>query len=368
MSITATPQGDIPEDEVERDREDDRSHPVLGKRIAAVKPTVLVIAERAKGRKGTTELAKVLETSARQLATPGGCVGIIVNRVATARELKARLGSEAVLLTGRMRPLDRDRLFDETLKPLLSNAEGTPPQFVIGTQCLEIGADFDFHALVTECASLDALRQRFGRLNRVASDSAKAIVVIRGDQADVKEKESDRDPIYGNSLPLTWKWLNAHQDGKNDEKLPWIDFGVASIRVKWDETPSGQQSEINAPSSNAPVLFPAHFDCWVQTSPIPMPDPDPAPFLHGTNKAASDVQVVFRSDLGSDHLKWADIVALCPPSSSEAVPVRIGVFRNWLAEKPIIDNSGDVEGESEEMSEDGDFFLPAALSMARPGE
>ena len=198
------------------------------------------------------------------------------------------------------------------------------------------------------------------------ANSAKAIVVIRGDQADVKEKESDRDPIYGNSLPLTWKWLNAHQDGENDEKLPWIDFGVASIRVKWDETPSGQQSEINAPSSNAPVLFPAHLDCWVQTSPIPMPDPDPAPFLHGTNKAASDVQVVFRSDLGSDHLKWADIVALCPPSSSEAVPVRIGVFRNWLAEKPIIDNSGDVEGESEEMSEDGDSFLPAALLWRGP--
>src|SRR5208282_387741 len=108
---------------------------------------------------------------------------VIVNRVATARLLAKELS--AVLLTGRMRPLDRERVFDEKLRPLLSNADGAPPPFVVGTQCLEVGADFDFHALVTECASLDALRQRFGRLNRVARrPSAKAVVVIRGDQIE----------------------------------------------------------------------------------------------------------------------------------------------------------------------------------------
>ncbi len=248
VSITATPRGDIPEDDIERDREDDRSHPVLGKRIAAIKPATLVVAEKAKGNRGTAELVKVLEKWARELATPGGCVGIIVNRVATARALKAEFGNDAVLLTGRMRPLDRDRLFDEKLGPLLSNAEGIPPKFVIGTQCLEVGADFDFHALVTECASLDALRQRFGRLNRVAKrETAKAVVVIRGDQTEPPEKEGDSDPIYGNSMPLTWKWLNAHKDGETDKELPWIDFGVASIRQKWDTTSDEERATLNAP-------------------------------------------------------------------------------------------------------------------------
>ena len=129
-------------------------------------------------------LALVLASQAIELAEDFACTGIIVNRVATARALKEELGDDAVLLTGRMRPLDRDRVVNEKLKGLLSNADGELPKFVIGTQCLECGADFDFHALVTECASLDALRQRFGRLNRVA----------RRDDAQGAQDQADGEP------------------------------------------------------------------------------------------------------------------------------------------------------------------------------
>ena len=315
-----------------------------------------MVAEKAKGRNAIAELVKVLEKHARELSNEFACVGIIVNRVKTARELKAKLGDDAVLLTGRMRPLDRDRLFAEKLQPLLSNAEGDPPKFVIGTQCLECGADFDFHALVTECASLDALRQRFGRLNRVAKrPTAKAVIVIRGDQIEPKEKENERDPIYGNSLPDTWKWLTDRADGRTEDETPWIDFGVSAIRNKWDATSPENRATVTAPSSDAPVLFPAHLDCWVQTNPKSTPDPDPALFLHGPKKPGQpDVQVVFRRDLGEDTEKWADIVSLCPPSSSEAVPVPIGVFKKWLAGEDIDDQSSDVEGEAVAPEDDKD--------------
>jgi CRISPR-associated endonuclease/helicase Cas3 len=355
ISITATPPADI--SDVERDNEEDRSHPVLGARIAAKKIATLVIAEKAKGKSGTSELVKVLEERARSLSSPDGCVGVIVNRVATARALKAvfdERGEDAVLLTGRMRPLDRDRLFRERLQPLLSNGSGAPPRFVIGTQCLEVGADFDFHALVTECASLDALRQRFGRVNRVAKrDTARAFVVIRGDDVEPKEKESDRDPIYDNSLPNTWKWLNEQRDGESEEKQSWIDVGAASIRAKMNQMTADQCAALNAPAPEAPALLPAHLDSWVQTSPMPVPDPDPAIFLHGTGERLPDVQVVFRADLGANHESlWPKIVGLCPPSSSEALPVRVGVFKEWLTGGTFVDTSGDVEGELEAIQND----------------
>lgn len=339
VSITATPTTD---GEVMRADADDENHPVLGKRIRASKPATLVVAEKAKGKgkKGTDELVKVLEQHARELAKEFACVGVIVNRVKTARDLAKALGEEAVLLTGRMRPLDRDRIFEEKLKPLLSNADGTPPKFVVGTQCLECGADFDFHALVSECASLDALRQRFGRLNRVANrPSAKAVIVIRGDQTE----DTTEDPVYGASLAETWKWLkqNAQPDG--------FDFGVSAVTEMVKRV---VLTPLNAPTDDAPVLFPAHLDCWVQTHPTPTPDPDPAIFLHGPKKPGQpDVQVVFRSDLGEKPDLWLEIVALCPPSSSEAVAVPISVFKKWLAGIPVDDQTSDVEGEVVEVDE-----------------
>jgi CRISPR-associated endonuclease/helicase Cas3 len=332
VSMTATPASDVPEDQVERDGDDDRAHKVLGPRIATSKPTKLIVADRATGEKWQSEFVRELANEARQLADEGfASVGIIVNRVATARLLAKELN--AVLLTGRMRPLDRDRLFNEKLHPLLSNAEGIPPQFVVGTQCLEVGADFDFHGLVTECASLDALRQRFGRLNRVAVRSAaKGVVVIRGDQTE----DTTNDPVYGASLANTWKWLNEKAANRV------FDFGVAAVRETLEGVDVGP---LNAPSVDAPVLFPSHLDCWVQTNPIPTPDPDPAVFLHGPRSGVPDVQVIFRADLGDNSDQWPDIVALCPPSSSEAVLVPIDAFRKWLAGGQQRDESGDVEGE-----------------------
>jgi CRISPR-associated endonuclease/helicase Cas3 len=322
-------------------------HPVLGKRIAASKPARLAIAERAKGKNATVELVKALEKHARELSSEFSCVGIIVNRVKTARQLATRLGNDTVLLTGRMRPLDRDRLCRDRLTALLSSSDESsrpPPKFVVGTQCLECGADFDFHALVTECASLDALQQRFGRLNRVAKrTAAKAVIVVRADQTD----DTSDDPVYGESLARTWQALRSKAAGDV------FDFGIAAVRRAFDGV---HIQSLNAASMDAPALLPVHLDCLVQTSPKPCLDVVPAVFLHGPTAPSLDVQVVFRSDLGDDPSLWTEIVSLCPPSSSEAMPVPIYVFKQWLASKSIEDDSGDVEGETahEEHPEDSD--------------
>jgi len=78
--------------------------------------------------------------------------------------------ADIVLLTGRMRPFERDRLVDRWKPYLRATRPDDPgrPIVVVATQCLEVGADFSFEALTSEAASLDALRQRFGRLARRA--------------------------------------------------------------------------------------------------------------------------------------------------------------------------------------------------------
>ena len=158
--------------------------------------------------------------------------------------------------------------------------------------------------------------------------------MIRGDKRDT----AAQDYVYGESLPETSDWLQANAvDGV-------IDFGIDAL--KQTLLNSGKDvATLNAPAVDAPVLFPAHLDCWVQTSPKPTPDPDPALFLHGPKDRILDVKVVFRDDLGEDVEQWIDIIALCPPSSSEAVAVPIKLFKRWLAGESIDDSTSDVEGE-----------------------
>ena len=336
MSATPPPGVDLFEDLSEESR--DPAHP-LGQRQLAHKPAILKTVEKAKGKQATSAMAKVLAEAASGLVNDERrAIVVFVNRVATAREtyclLHSREDLDAVLLTGRMRPVDKDALVEQCLKPLESAQADkrslAKPMIVVATQTLEVGADLDFDGLVTECASLDALRQRFGRLNRMGRPiEVRAVILVRGDQAGDKGD----DPVYGEALTRTWNWLNEHKDDNGE-----VDFGIAYL-------PDGDSS-LNAPSVNAPVMLPAHVDCWAQTAPEPQPSPDVDPFLHGPREGAADVQVCWRADLDLiDEKETAlELLSLCPPSSSEALPVPVGVFRRWLAGEDATDDSTDVEG------------------------
>ncbi|MBB4266686.1 type I-G CRISPR-associated helicase/endonuclease Cas3g [Roseospira visakhapatnamensis] len=285
-------------------------------------------------------------------------IGVVVNRVATARQVFEALRSasageperDAILLTGRIRPSDRDRLLKDWLPWIKANREQDPqrPLFVVATQTVEVGANLDFDALVTEAAALDALRQRFGRLDRLGKRHAQhlpspAVVVIRSDQTS----DTYDDPIYGKALSATWKDLQSISERKV------VDFGVNAL----DQAITKQEIDINAmvaPARDAPVLFPAHLNAWVQTDPVPEPDPDVAPFLHGVADRPADVQVVWRADLteaNADH--WGRIVTLMPPRTREAMPVPLSEVRAWLRGNPT-GAVADVEGVSQAPSERSD--------------
>jgi CRISPR-associated endonuclease/helicase Cas3 len=368
VTMTATPSSDVPKKAIVRAEADDRAHPVLGPRLKARKPTTLVVVEKAKGANAFAALASELAAQAVALAKEPEfkAIAIIVNRVAVAKMTHALLSqqsdSDAVLMIGRMRSLDRDRVVAEWLKKLSADASGeralTRPVFVVATQCLEVGANLDFDAMVSECASLDALRQRFGRLNRMGRDiPARGMIVIRADQV----KPKDEDPIYGAALPATWEWLNQNADeveatptgkraGKKQATITHkqIDFGVAALnKLLAQEENEALLPSLQAPSQSAPVMLPAHIDCWAQTAPAPLPSPDPAVFLHGPERGAPEAQVVWRADLNSessDEEAWVETVSLCPPTSGEQLAVPLSLFRRWMRGEAEAPDLADVEG------------------------
>lgn len=379
VRLTATPE------KIEsgfREDEADFDHPVLKPRFVARKMASLYLvkcetakvenlkAKREIERANRENLVDAIVAKALSLATGESVrvVGVVVNRVATARKVHENLmkeeQGEAVLLTGRSRPFDRDRLLERLLPRIAAGRDRKIEKegvlFVVATQCIEVGANLDFDALVTECASLDAIRQRFGRLDRLGQlGNSSAFVVAREDQVAPKAPD---DPVYGPALKATWWWLQSKTQTTSSSKkrkkssnilgdLP-IDFGIAAMRATaWGD------DEINSllpPRVQAPIMLPAHLDLWVQTHPIPAADPDPAFWLHGPRTGPADCQLIWRADLDPERQDdWVRIVAINPPSSAEALPVPIQAAKSWLKSLDDVDFSDQEGATGEQVDERG---------------
>ncbi len=340
-------------------QEDDYLHPLLNQRLVCSKPTELV---EIKATEDTGIIAKVLADAALAILNnlpvtdEQPVIGIVVNRVATARSIfellrKQTENVDTILLTGRIRATDRDNLLAQYLPRMKSGRSpqtNSKPLFVVATQTIEVGADLDFDALVIEAASLDALRQRFGRLNRLGQRPHCRAAVLYA-------KASKDDPIYGEALPKTWKWLNEHSDAKikgkgKGKKTKQFDFGIQTLNALLEAV---DLTPFNIRQAHAPVLLPAHLDALVQTSPNPRFSPDPALLLHGPNSQEEDVQLVWRADLpeeiSRDNLSAlnAALQAL-PPAAHETLSIPLYALKAFLrheADADVIDLEGGADKE-----------------------
>jgi CRISPR-associated endonuclease/helicase Cas3 len=359
---------------------EDHAHPVVKQRLSAHKfaelATVKVAGEDEDAKRKA--LASHLAAAARRLLGESTrVIGIVVNRVDTARHAYALLEQhqekfDVILVTGRMRALDRDRMVREHLLPCVGagrDRTATPRStIVIATQCIEAGADLDFDALVTECASLDALRQRFGRLDRRGElGSSTSVIAIRSDQVSLDHE----DPVYGGALAATWQWLGSIASSGT------VDMGVAFLPPALDDT-GAPRVDLTAPALDAPVLLPAHVDAWAQTTPRPAQDPDVSLWLHGPRESAADIQVVWRHGVTFDGpMSKADEAAIiahlsaCRPSSLESVTVPLAAARRWLAGQvpsAIADVlAGDAEG-SDAWDRKGDEAQKAKVVLRWEGD
>ena len=345
VTLTATPRGDGEGAPAFGLEDDDRADKTLSKRLEAKKPATLrLVPTEALTPAHATALAHEAKTlwdrdKPRTLA-------VVVNRVALARavfaDLRTAVGDDdanaeetrtarVILLTGRTRELDRAELLETHRARLLSGARDDPnalPLVVVATQTIEAGADFDFDAMVTQIAPLDALRQRFGRLNRTGRPiPASAVIVAAKDEV---AKKAD-DVVYGDRARATWDWLTTIAPAPASKKdAPAVDFGLTAMAARLD----GQDvTDLCSASPDAPILRPADVTLLSWTAPVPAVDPAVSLFLHGPKSGPADVQIVWRADIDPDaEALAAEVLALVPPHTGETLAVPVWAARRWLRE------------------------------------
>ena len=322
--------------------DDDWADPVLGPRLRVSKVAKLQAIE---GHRHTclaeAAIAVVGDLRVSGIAAPA--VAVVVNRVARARAVFAALcaaeaaqGWRVDLIVGAARGVDRAHA-EESLAPIRTGAarELSAPQVLVATQTIEAGVDIDLDGLISEAAALDALRQRFGRLNRGARAIAPRAVVFAREREDLRGE----DPVYGLAIGLTWTALGgtgAH-----------VDFGIEAMskRLRAFAADGGVVDALTAPRRNAPVLMPAYVALWSQTAPVPLCDPEVSLFLHGPDRDPDLVQVLWRADVTKADLdpdagdadararraRWvAELLALAPPLAGEVIELPVWAVRDWL--------------------------------------
>ena len=94
---------------------------------------------------------------------------IVCNQVKRAQELYVTIeylypDVKKMLVHSRFKRMDRARL-ETDLREDLNKLENAPC-IVVSTQVVEVSLDISFDVMITECAPIDALTQRFGRINR----------------------------------------------------------------------------------------------------------------------------------------------------------------------------------------------------------
>lgn len=332
VEMSATPGSDDDRSRFSLEEEDLAPGSRLHQILAASKPLTLSVV----GKKSQRDDGLAIASEAAEVVESLGdvdSVGFVVNRVATARAVTAALesaGLAPLLLTGRMRPYDRAAvLADPRFKAVRNNAgpdeRGAIDQrpVLVATQTIEVGADLDFGGLITECAPIDSLKQRFGRLDRSGERSATgapvAAAVIATARFDAAKKPLP-DPVYGEgTVQAAWAWLGERIPLGVEEQL---DAGIGTGHL--DDPPPDALS----PHLDAPMLRPADLDLLVQTGPRPGHDPEVAPWLHGPEERDIDVEVVWRADIDE-----AEIDAL----SARTDPALDGLVDDYLRLVPIVD-------------------------------
>lgn len=170
----------------------------------------------------------------------GESVLVIANNVAHATTLYEHLAPDvreqhghdaALLLHSRFRRMDRSRIekkIADRFGTVAPDAQSSrQPGLVVATQVVEVSLDVDFDVLFTSAAPLEALLQRFGRINRIGARPPADVIVHHPTWTTRRRQPGEyADGIYPREpVESAWNILTRHQGHAVDEAdaTNWLD-------------------------------------------------------------------------------------------------------------------------------------------------
>lgn len=162
-----------------------------------------------------------------------GCAVLVVaNSVRHARELFAALAPTAEdlygpqgahLLHSRFRRADRAAIEEVIRERHGTTAAARRGGLLVATQVVEVSLDLDFDVIHTSAAPLEALLQRFGRVNRLGTRPPADVVVHLPDYGD-SGRAGLADGVYpAQPTQLAWEIL-AQNDGQLVDERTTVDW------------------------------------------------------------------------------------------------------------------------------------------------
>lgn len=156
----------------------------------------------------------------------------------------------AVLLHSRFTATDRGRIEDTIISRHGASSPTRAPGLVVATQCVEVSLDISLDVLHTSAAPLEALLQRFGRINRLALAAAAPVIVYPAREVPGRNPgEVVSDYVYDAHLVrAAWQVMTVHNGLTVDEKLTqrWVN-GIYSgdWGARWEDAVRAARDEFD---------------------------------------------------------------------------------------------------------------------------
>lgn len=332
-------------------QEDFAFNPDLAKRLERPKKIDIV----QMGGSDKKRILKTVQLCVELSRARGGVVAAILNTVPHALEVSEQLrkmqgDSNVVCVVGRMRPYDRNK----AVKRLMEAAASGDGMFIVGTQALEVGINYDCCSMVTELAPASSLVQRFGRLNRYGRyiDGMAAVLVPE----ELDSAKFSGGPYEAEDLRRAYRWIETELPEEGASALWFSSHSIpaaSSRRLRYQRLEAqdveffSHTSERLGAASGSQNGNRADLDLWLRDE--------------LGNRDDHDVSLVIRDVLPKDGACARDLLAKIPPLADEEYPCSLGQMRSILESFLADEAPEDAAPRRAFFSEDGEVFAAVVL-------